>query len=148
MAEVDRFTKKIHLGYPDQSEEARMLDRVVGGHPIEELEPVTDVDTVRRARATASAVTVNEPIREYASRLADYTRENARLGVSPRGSIALLRSAQARAVLDGRDYVVPDDVQSEAPTVLAHRVRVADGDARPEAGARVVGEALESVPVE
>ena len=148
MAEVDRFTKKIHLGYPDQSEEVRMLDRVVGGHPIEELEPVTDVDTVRRARATASAVTVNEPIREYASRLADYTRENARLGVSPRGSIALLRSAQARAVLDGRDYVVPDDVQSEAPTVLAHRVRVADGDARPEAGARVVGEALESVPVE
>ncbi|WP_121822882.1 AAA family ATPase [Halostella salina] len=146
MAEVDRFTKKIHLGYPDQDEEAKMLDRVVGGHPIEELEPVTDVETVRRARATVANATVNEPVREYASRLAGYTREHAQLGASPRGSIALLRSAQARAVLDGRDYVIPDDVQSEAPTVLAHRIRVADGDA--DAGARVVAEALESVRVD
>jgi len=146
MAEVDRFTKKIRLGYPDQAEEARMLDRVVGGHPIADLEPVTDVETVRRARATVANATVNEPVREYATRLVGYTREHAQLGASPRGSIALLRSAQARAVLDGRDYVIPDDVQSEAPTVLAHRIRVADGDA--DAGARVVAEALDSVRVE
>ena len=123
-----------------------MLDRVVGGHPIEDLTPVTNVGTVRRARATVSNVTVNEPIRAYASRLSDYTRENAALGVSPRGTIALLRAAQARAVLDGRDYVIPDDVQAEAPTVLSHRIRAESGTTAD--GESTVSKALDTVPVE
>ncbi|WP_135533797.1 AAA family ATPase [Halostella pelagica] len=146
LAEVDRFMKKINLGYPDHEEETTMLDRVVGGHPIDDLSAVTDVQTVRRARATVSGVTVNGPIREYGSRLAGYTRENAALGVSPRGTIALLRAAQARAVLGGRDYVIPDDVQAEAPSVLAHRVRTEGGTARD--GGRIVSEALDNVSVE
>ncbi len=146
LAEVDRFMKKINLGYPDHEEETTMLDRVVGGHPIDDLSAVTDVQTVRRARATVSGVTVNGPIREYGSRLAGYTRENAALGVSPRGTIALLRAAQARAVLGGRDYVIPDDVQAEAPSVLAHRVRTEGGSARD--GGRIVSEALDNVSVE
>jgi MoxR-like ATPase len=146
MAEVDRFMKKIRLGYPDHEEETRMLDRVVGGHPIEDLTSVTNVGTIRRARATVSNVTVNEPIRAYASRLSGYTRENAALGVSPRGTIALLRAAQARAVLDGRDYVIPDDVQAEAPTVLSHRIRAESGTTAD--GESTVSKALDTVPVE
>ncbi|WP_435123910.1 AAA family ATPase [Halobaculum sp. D14] len=145
MAEIDRFMKKLRLGYPDADEEAAMLERTAGTHPIESLEPVASTEELRRAQATVGDVDVSQPVREYVTALATYTRENAQLGVSPRGSIALVRSSQARAVLDGRDYVVPDDVQTEAPTVFAHRVRPRTGS---ESGHDVVEDALDAVPVE
>ncbi len=144
-AEVDRFTKKLELGYPEPEEESEVLARTVGHHPIERLEAVTDLETIVRARETVAAVTVNEPVREYATRLSNYTREHARIGASPRGTIALLRAAAARATLDGREYVVPDDVRREAPVVLAHRVRTDD---HRHGGADVVADALDHVPVE
>ncbi|WP_281195417.1 MoxR family ATPase [Halorubrum sp. F4] len=145
VAEIDRFTKKIRLGYPDVEAEAVILDRTVGDHPIESVEPVATLEDVRRARATVADVEVREPVRTYVARLAEHTRRNAALGVSPRGSLALLRTAQVRAVLDGRGYVIPDDVQTEAPTVLSHRIRT---DAGAADGADVVAEALDRVPVE
>ncbi|MFC4358322.1 AAA family ATPase [Halobium salinum] len=145
MAETDRFTKKLKLGYPTETDETEMLGRVAGSHPIESLDPVASVEDLVRARDTVSKVEVSEPVRGYVTRLAGHTRENAELGVSPRGSIALVRTAQARAVLDGRDYVIPDDVQAEARTVLAHRV-VPGGGAR--TGLDVVEDALDAVPVE
>ena len=144
-AEVDRFMKKLHLGYPDPDEEAELLGRTVGDHPIESLESVTDRETLIAARETVSAVTVAEPVREYVTRLAAYTRENAHIGVSPRGTISLLRAAQARAVANGRGYVIPDDVQAEAPVVVAHRIRT---NGRDRDGNAVVEDALERVPVE
>ncbi|MCH8994171.1 MAG: MoxR family ATPase [Chloroflexi bacterium] len=122
-AEVDRFMKKLHLGYPDPDEEAEMLGRTVGHHPIESLEAVTDLETIVRARETVANVTVEEPVREYATRLAGHTREHAHIGVSPRATISLLRAGQARAAVNGRDYVVPDDLQYEAPVVLPHRIK-------------------------
>ncbi len=145
MAQVDRFTKKLSLGYPDAADESAMLDRVVGDHPIESLEPVASVEELLQAQATAATIGVTQPIREYATRLTRYTRDHAQLGASPRGTIALLRSAQARALLDGREYVIPDDVQREARTVLAHRVR-SEGTAGD--GASIVADALDNVPVE
>ncbi|MFB6164173.1 MAG: AAA family ATPase [Haloarculaceae archaeon] len=145
MAELDRFMKKLHLGYPDEADEAAMLDRVVGDHPIETLEAVATLADLREARAAVSRVTVERPVREYVTRLARYTREEAQLGVSPRGSIALLRAAQARAAISGRDYVLPDDVQTEARAVTVHRVQTATAD---RTGADVVTDALETVPVE
>jgi len=145
VAEIDRFTKKLRLGYPDEDEEAAMLDRIAGRHPIESLEPVATREDLRRARATVAEVEVSEPVRAYVSRLAEYTREKAALGVSPRGSLALVRAAQARAVLDGREYVLPDDVQTEAPTVLAHRIRPESGS---RTGLEVARGALRAVPVE
>ncbi|QLG61232.1 AAA family ATPase [Halorarum salinum] len=145
MAEIDRFAKKLRLGYPDEADETEMLGRTAGEHPIESLDAVATVEDLRRAREATGDVAVSEPVREYVTRLATYTRENARLGVSPRGSIALVRTAQARAVVDGRDYVVPDDVQTEAPSVLAHRIRPRTGS---ETGADVVTDALDAVPVE
>ncbi|MFB6091224.1 MAG: AAA family ATPase [Halobellus sp.] len=144
VAEIDRFTKKIRLGYPSEEEETELLGRLTGEHPIESLEPVAALADVRRARATVADVTVREPVRAYVSRLATYTREHARLGASPRGAIALVRAAQVRAVFEGRGYVTPDDVQTEAPTVWSHRVRT-DTDVD---GAAIVERALEDVSVE
>jgi MoxR-like ATPase len=144
-AELDRFMKKLHLGYPDPDEEAELLGRTVGDHPIESLEPVTDRETLVAARETVSTVQVAKPVREYATRLAASTRENAHIGVSPRGTISLLRAAQARAVTNGRDYVIPDDIQVEAPVVMSHRIKTTGHDRE---GAAVVENALETVTVE
>ncbi|QCC46618.1 AAA family ATPase [Halobellus limi] len=144
VAEVDRFTKKIRLGYPTEAEETELLGRVAGEHPIESLDAVATVEDVRRARATVAGVTVREPVRAYVSRLAGYTREHARLGASPRGAIALVRASQARAMFEGRGYVLPDDVQTEAPTVLSHRIRT---DSSVD-GREIVERALEDVAVE
>ncbi|ELY44735.1 AAA family ATPase [Natronorubrum tibetense] len=144
-AELDRFMKKLQLGYPEPEEEAEMLGRTVGHHPIEDLESVTDLETVVAARETVARTRVEGPVREYATRLAGYTREHAHIGVSPRGTIALLRAAQARAATDGRDYVIPDDIQIEAPVVLPHRIKTTDHD---RDGETVVSNALERVSVE
>ncbi|SDJ24271.1 MoxR-like ATPase [Halovenus aranensis] len=141
MAELDRFTKTVTLGYPEPYEEVEMLDRVVGHHPIEELTPAVTLAEFRRARARAAEVTVSQEIREYATELANYTREHASLGASPRGTIALLRATQGRALLSGREYVIPDDVQTEAIPVLRHRVRTG----RNEESTALVREALDSV---
>jgi MoxR-like ATPase len=145
IAEIDRFMKKLRLGYPSTSEETELLGRVAGTHPIRTLEPVASVEDVLHARDVVSKVTVREPVRAYVSRLAEYTREHARLGVSPRGTIAVVRAAQARAALDGREYVIPDDVQTELPTVWTHRVRTGSGQ---RTGAETVDQALDAVRVE
>ncbi len=145
IAEIDRFMKKLKLGYPDTDQETELLGRMSGQHPIEGVEPVASVDEVRRARASVATVDATEPVRDYVSRLTDATRETAALGVSPRGSIALLRASQARAVLNGRDYVVPDDIQTEASTVLSHRVQPGSGS---QTGREIIRDAVDRVPVE
>jgi len=142
MAELDRFMKKLSVGYPDADQESDMVRRVLGSHPIESLNPVTDVQTLRRLGRTVSEVTVREPVRAYATELARFTRENAALGVSPRGTITLLQAAQARAVLDGREFVVPDDVKAEARPVLTHRIRTGVEGESPDA---LLDRALETV---
>jgi MoxR-like ATPase len=146
VAEIDRFTKKVRLGYPEATEETELLGRITGGHPIDSLGSVATVEDVRRARRTVADVTVAEPIRSYITRLAGYTRDHARLGASPRGAIALVRASQVRAVFEGREYVIPDDVQTEAPTVWGHRVRT-DTDTDADGGV-IVERALEEVAVE
>jgi MoxR-like ATPase len=145
IAEVDRFMKRLQLGYPEPNAESAMLDRVVGTHPIESLEPVATLDHLRGARETVAEITVEQPVREYVTRLANYTRERAELGVSPRGSLSLLRAGQARAALAGRGYVIPDDIQQEADVTLAHRIRPTAAD---DTGMDVVQAALSAVRVE
>ncbi|WP_293031909.1 MoxR family ATPase [Natronococcus sp.] len=144
-AEIDRFMKKLSLGYPDPEEETELLGRAVGHHPIDSLGPVTDLETLVRARETVAGIRVEEPVRAYATRLAGYTREHARIGVSPRATISLLRAAQARAALAGREYVIPDDLQTEAPVVLSHRIKT---ESRDRDGESVVADALEYTNVE
>jgi MoxR-like ATPase len=145
MAELDRFMKKLRLGYPDREDETEVLDRVVGHHPIDELSPAVTLAEFRHAREVAAGVATAEPIRDYVARLAGYTRRHAELGASPRAAIAVLRAAQGRALLNGREYVVPDDVQTEARVVFPHRIRTEAADATPES---VVDEALSAVTVE
>ncbi|MFB6114286.1 MAG: AAA family ATPase [Halodesulfurarchaeum sp.] len=149
VAELDRFTKRVSLGYPDADEEKVILERTVGGDPLDAIDAVTTVEQVRRARATAAAITVSDPIRDYVTRLSRFTRDRAALGASPRASIALLRACQGRAVLAGRDYVIPDDVKAEAVPVLAHRIRAGSSDAVGSPSSReLVETALERVPPE
>ncbi|MFP8891459.1 AAA family ATPase [Natrialbaceae archaeon A-CW2] len=145
-AEVDRFMKKLSLGYPDTDEESELLARTVGHHPIETLDPVTDLESIVRARETVATVAVEEPVRRYASELAKYTRERTHIGASPRGTIALLRAAQARAILDDRDYVIPDDIQHEVPYVFSHRIKTTSSG-RDTDGDTIVEDALEHVHV-
>jgi MoxR-like ATPase len=144
-AELDRFMLKLSLGYPDEEGESRVIDRAVGGHAVEDVEPVASTAAFGAARETTAGVEVSEPVRDYVARLAAYTRDHAALGVSPRGSISLAAAAQGRAILDSRGYVLPDDVQAAAPAVLPHRMRTAEG---PEGAAETVAEALAAVPVE
>lgn len=145
IAEMDRFMKRLALGYPD-GHEADVLARVVEEHPIEKAEPVATIDDLRAGRRQVAAVTVKEPVREYAASLASFTRENARLGVSPRGTISLVRAAQARAAIRGRDYVIPDDIQREAHSVLAHRIHL-DADHDGSGSEELIQSALNSVTI-
>lgn len=123
-AQRDRFTARIAMGYPDARAELEMLNLHSASDPLEVLEPVSDAETVRRLIAGVRQVYVAEPVRVYAVNLVNATREapELRLGASPRASLHLLRTARAMAALDGREYVLPDDLQSLAVPVLAHRL--------------------------
>jgi MoxR-like ATPase len=123
-AQRDRFTARIAMGYPDAGAELAMLDVHGGEDPLVALQPVTDAETVRGLIATVRDVHVADTIKQYAVNLVNATREapELRLGASPRATLQLLRTARAVAALEGRDYVLPDDLQALAVPVLAHRL--------------------------
>ncbi|MEO3747372.1 MoxR family ATPase [Plantactinospora sp. B5E13] len=123
-AQRDRFTARIAMGYPDAGAELAMLDVHAGVDPLHELRPVADAATVRKLIATVRDVHVADAVKQYAVDLVTATRESPdlRLGASPRATLQLLRTARAVAALEGRDYVLPDDLQALAVPVLAHRV--------------------------
>ncbi|GHJ44968.1 MoxR-like ATPase [Catellatospora sp. TT07R-123] len=123
-AQRDRFTARIAMGYPDAAAEYAMLDGYQAHDPLDDLTAVADASAVRRLIATVRSVHVAEQVKRYAVELVTATREapELRLGASPRSTLQLLRTAKAVAALDGRDYVVPDDLQTLAVPVLAHRV--------------------------
>jgi MoxR-like ATPase len=126
-AQLDRFTARLSLGYPPFGEEARMLAEQTTSPPIDALQPVADRDDLLAAIAAARAVFVEQSVGEYVVSILGHTRQSSllALGASPRAGIALLRMAKARAAAHGRDYVVPEDVQTVGAPVLAHRVIVA-----------------------
>jgi MoxR-like ATPase len=123
-AQRDRFTARIAVGYPDTPAELAMLD-VHGAHdPLDDLRPVTDAAQVRRMIMMVREVHVADAVKQYAVNLVTASRESPdlRLGASPRATLHLLRTARAVAALEGRDYVLPDDLQALAVSVLAHRI--------------------------
>jgi MoxR-like ATPase len=122
-AQLDRFLFKLKLGYLSSAEESAMLVNLGGRHPIEALTAVVDGADVPRLAEQVWTVHVDETVRTYIIALVAATRSHAdlALGASPRGSLALYRAAQARAAMDGRSYVLPDDVQALAPLALPHR---------------------------
>jgi MoxR-like ATPase len=149
-AQLDRFTARLSLGYPPFAEEARMLAEQTTAPPLETLEPVAERADVLAAVAAARDVYVQESVGEYVVSVVRHTRSSPRLalGASPRAGIALLRMAKARAVASRRDFVLPDDVQAVAVSVLAHRVIVApEARASGETGEDAVRHALEETAV-
>ncbi|WP_418314561.1 AAA family ATPase [Salicibibacter kimchii] len=123
-AQLDRFLFQITLGYPSQEEELDMLERMGNGHPIAELPAVVDIRDVRQMQREVPNVFVSEAVKQYIVAIVRETRnlDQVELGVSPRGTIALLRAAQSYAYVQGMPYVRPDDVKLLAPYVLGHRL--------------------------
>ena len=149
-AQLDRFTARISLGYPALAEEARMLEEQTTAPPLDDLQPVVGNHEVLDAIAAARKVFVEDSVNRYVVSLLRHTRSTSQLalGASPRSGIALLRVAKARAVARGRDYVLPEDVQSAAVAVLAHRVIVApEARAAGVEPAETVQRALDETPV-
>jgi MoxR-like ATPase len=126
-AELDRFAMRISIGYPQLADEARMLTEQTQQMPLETLEPVASRDDVLEAIEAARDVFVEESLNRYIVALLRHTRSDPRLylGASPRAGIALLRVAKARALVEGRDYVSPDDVKAVVAPVLGHRLILA-----------------------
>jgi MoxR-like ATPase len=149
-AQLDRFTMRIAIGYPSLAAEARMLTEQTTTAPLEALTPVASAQEIVSAIEDARRVFVEESVQRYVVALLRQTRGDSRLhlGASPRAGINLLRVAKARALVAGREYLVPDDVKLVAPAVLAHRLILA-----PEARSSglsdedVVRDAVEHTPV-
>jgi MoxR-like ATPase len=123
-AQRDRFMARVAMGYPVETAEIAMLDTHTRSNPLEDLEPVTDSAEVRKLIDIVNQVYVAESVQRYAVAITTATRRSSELvlGASPRATLHLVRAAKASAAMDGRDYVVPDDVQTLATPVLAHRL--------------------------
>ncbi|WP_409299099.1 AAA family ATPase [Peribacillus sp. SCS-26] len=123
-AQLDRFLLKMKMGYPEAGEELEVLERAQTHPPIHDLEPVISLEELRSLQEEAKAVHADSTIKRYIVELASRTREHKLifLGASPRGSIALMKAGQAYALLQGRDFVLPDDIQYLAPYVFSHRI--------------------------
>ncbi len=149
-AQLDRFVLRIHLGYPSPTDEVNVLQSQMLRHPIDDLAAVTSAGELQQLQLAVRSVHVDPQLQRYIVHIVSLTRDHpdVYLGASPRGSLALMRSSQARAMLLGRDYVIPDDVKALATAALAHRLIMS-----PEARMRnatphaVVASVLQEVPV-
>ncbi|MBP7997861.1 MAG: MoxR family ATPase [Chloroflexi bacterium] len=149
-AQLDRFMLRIRLGYPNKEQEIEILDRQQFAHPLRDLEQAISVDELLLAQQAIKEVYLDPLVKEYVVDLVRETREHpdVYLGSSSRGALALYRLCQARAVYQGRDYVLPDDVKALAVAALAHRIIVGPAarikDVSQDA---IVADILDKVPV-
>ncbi|MGD0002762.1 MAG: MoxR family ATPase [Anaerolineaceae bacterium] len=149
-AQLDRFLMRIHLGYPSMAEEVRVLEIQQLRHPIRDLQPVIPVEEVLRMQEAIKNIYVSPAVKRYVVELTRSTRDSSDvyLGASPRGSLGLFRAGQARAAINGRDYVLPDDIKFLAEFVLAHRMVVNPAARlRNISASQVVQEILNVLPV-
>ncbi|HEO72197.1 MAG TPA: MoxR family ATPase [Candidatus Hydrogenedentes bacterium] len=125
-AQLDRFMARFSVGYPGIVAEVDLLERTRGRHPLEGLKPVADAATIRRMQESVRGIYVHHKIRDYIIQLVSRTRMSSHLtlGASPRASIALFHMTQAYAAIEGRTYVIPDDIKALAHPVLEHRLIV------------------------
>lgn len=127
-SQLDRFLMRIRLGYPDKSAERELLQGGDRREMLGELKPSIDLDELRQLQKTARQVHVSEPLLDYLQAILEYTRRQDlfRSGLSPRAGLAILRSAQAWALIHGADHVRPEDIQRVLPSVIAHRLNCHD----------------------
>ncbi|MBV8083822.1 MAG: MoxR family ATPase [Chloroflexi bacterium] len=152
-AQLDRFLLKVRMGYPEEDEEALILSRFASNDPLPELKAAAAREDLDDWREKRGLVRVTDDVRDYLLRMVRATRDNPdlALGASPRAALALYRASQAWALLEGRDYVIPDDVKKLAPPVLVHRLMLSPAARLRGASADSVIEELlgsEAVPVE
>jgi MoxR-like ATPase len=149
-AQLDRFLLRINLGYPTSSEEIAIVENQQYVHPIEQIEHVVDASDILAIQETVKEIFVDDLVKQYIVSLVEATRQHPSvfLGSSPRGSLALFRTAQARALLNGRDYVLPDDIKALAEPALAHRSLLSPGSQTSRKDSQsIIAEILETVPV-
>ncbi len=149
-AQLDRFLLRVRLGYPDFIDEIKILDSQRLRHPIETLAPVAKASEVLKAAEDVKAVFVSPAAKRYVTDLSRRTRQSGDiyLGSSPRGTLSLSRASQARAALNGRDHVLPDDIKDVAVPVLAHRIIVSPAARLRELTAdRIVQEIVRTTPM-
>jgi MoxR-like ATPase len=150
-AQLDRFLLRMRLGYPSEDAEIRMLRDQRGGHPIERVEVVASGDELPALWSTVAAIHVDEVVERYMLDIIRATRDHPELaiGASPRGSLAIYKTAQALAALRGRDYVIPDDVKEMVPLVLPHRlVLKPESELRGRTAAAITADIVQQTPVE
>lgn len=148
--QLDRFLMRISLGYPAQSDEVIIMERQQFRHPIEELTGVLSVSDFLAIQYAVRRVYVDSLIKRYIASLVAETRNHPAiyLGASPRGSLALFRTSQARALMSGRDYVIPDDAKALAVPALSHRlVLKPQYQSQDRSGRGVISEIVQRVPV-
>jgi MoxR-like ATPase len=149
-AQIDRFLLKLRLGYPTEAEEAAIVRRFSGHEPLAELQPVVEAAALLQLAAQAQQVHLGDTVLDYAVRLVRATRDHTdvELGASPRATLALARTSRARAALQGRTFVLPDDIKAMAPAVLGHRLILAStAQLRGGGAGAIVTACLQSVPV-
>jgi MoxR-like ATPase len=149
-AQLDRFLLRLRLGYPSVSDEIRVLDDQQLQHPLETLVSIVKLNEILQAIDDVKRIFISPVIKRYIVELTTRTRQSADvyLGASPRGSLSLARASQARAAMQGRDYVLPDDVQALAVGVLAHRIIVSPAARlRDLSSDRIVQEIIHATPV-
>ncbi len=149
-AQLDRFLLRLSIGYPGRAGELEMLDRQHLGHPLDGLGQVIAVEDLVAAQEAVKAVHVSMPVREYIVTLVEATRrhEDIFLGASPRGSLALFNASRAWAAVEGREYVLPDDVKALAEATLAHRVIVSPAARMRGVDSRaLISDLLRKIPV-
>ncbi|MBA4179551.1 MAG: AAA family ATPase [Anaerolinea sp.] len=149
-AQVDRFLIRIFLGYPSPTDEVLVLDQQQITHPVETIKQVTDATEILQLQRAVKEIYVDPLIKQYIVQLANATRdhESVYLGASPRGSLALFRTSQAKALLEARDFVTPDDVKELALVTLGHRIILSPGaKVKGVTVADVVANCLSRVPV-
>lgn len=149
-AQLDRFLVRIQMGYPTPAEELTILSSQQYQHPIQNIQQVISVDELLRAQDAIHHVYLAEEVKQYIINLVTASRQHpdVYLGSSPRGSLALFRTAQARAAMAGRDYVIPDDIKALAEVTLAHRVIVGPSARIKDISSRtIVQDILATTPV-
>jgi len=149
-AQLDRFMMRIGLGYPSASDEITVLDRQQHSHPVDQIEQVVSSDELVTAQKRIREVYIDGLVKEYIVGLVNATRKHpdVYLGASPRGSLALYKTGQARAAALGRDYVIPDDIKALALETLAHRLIISPSARIKNVDPRaVIQEILDSIPV-
>lgn len=149
-AQLDRFLMRIDLGYTSLNNEIRILEEQQLIHPIQELRPVVSMDEILVAQEIIKHVHVSAPVKRYIVEMVRETREHPEvyLGASPRGSLSLFKAGQAQAALNGRDYVLPDDIKKLAPYILPHRMVVSPAARLTDVSStKIVREILDTLPV-